>query len=422
MIGANAKESVANLVGPDTVAFDVSPYQIVLTENETTRIAEITSASYLFLIAVHQLLLDTGNELREHRERLFASVGDSEMQRQLTSRNLRIPINMIRPDVTISKKNGATRLGIVEIETMIGGLGFMTAIRNILGREDLFCGIPQAYTDLVKKIHETNSKPVIAVVIPPHKMRIYGPEFKYLATEVAEDLDLIVTDPRNLRLDNGILHALTENREWIKIDLIHRFFRLSEFDGTHPSIRKGDLTADDVRQLTQARDVLINAILQGAVKEIQPWIEPLESKGVMALLHAEEIKGYWIDKLGSETFYLLVSTIPHTAWIPGKRTNGWLKAANAWGTRGVIHQDDREAYISKLLEAKQKPYSHVLQADSSGSKFAVFGSIDKTPNQRHLRITPFHFGHEVAEIGVTASLKTTVHGTPDSIMSVVSVK
>lgn len=428
--------------GHMAVEFRVAAMPLKIDQKTYQKLDEAVSSAMALLNATQNLLLDKSQETSAARSRLLDSIGTPyEEVVELAMRRIS-PIDMLRPD-TIIDENGEIKL--VELETIIGGPGYVQGIREITGDDNTLENISSGYTHMIlRKYREyalyknivPSPKPLIAVVITPHKISIYKPEFDYLAQTLPGNIELIVVDPRELQSDSA--HNLyAANR---RIDILHRFFRYSEFDGTHPSIKTGDLSAEIIADLIRARKKLVNAVQHETVCEIQPWIEPLESKAIMALLHEPQLESFWVSQLSYDLYLLLKELIPHTTVVypenpqinktkmvsHQKHRRGWLKPTVGWGARGQYRQTDSNAQFEEgLTRALSNPYTYVWQDHVSQRKTQIhLADTSGKPKAEalNLRIMPFKFGQRpISEIGVTARKNQIVHGARDSVQTVAQI-
>lgn len=334
-------------------------------------------------------------------------------------------VPMVRPDMFWDKDG---RLTAVEIETMIGGLGMCEAMRAAYGRS-LFRGTADAYARMVRALVAEWSDatgfrigdPLEVVAVNPASKAGYDAEFAVFSRALeSHGIRFRVARPAALSIEDGAVFV-----DGIRVDVVHRFFRLSEFPEGSPEL---------ATLLRVARECLACVV--------QPWKEVLEEKALYAFFHEPSLRGYWIDRLGSATFSRLASLLPQT-WLVGPDNDSlvaklldsermqrpyWLKkSGSSWGGREAI--DGMEMTTGKwrsALEIARAGYGRgnvwVLQERRvcRPHAFTVMENNVVLKRPMNLRVSPYCFldgkDMRLADVLLTARGSTKVHGARDAIM------
>lgn len=339
---------------------------------------------------------------------------------------------MIRPD-TFWDTEGNLR--VVEIETMIGGLGIGHAMRHAYAGGTL-PGIAKGYAEMMWSLHAANGRTptnlgvlTIAVVVPESKAG-YDPELEILATALLPHyVRLVLVRPNEIHIQGSKVLAAGE-----PIDLIHRFFRVSEFDEDRESLATLMLIHD--HQL---------------VPMVLPWFELLEEKGLFALVHREELASFWEDQLGIDCFTRLRAIFPRTWFLDDPKISEmlaacrtgtkhdrdiWLKrSGGTWGGRGTFYgkgmtntkwrpilegaiDESREGTCWVLQEHRECAPLHV--------RYVEPGETQIQESDQRLRVCPYYMrdgagNMQMVEVVITARREYKVHGARNAAMLLAEV-
>ncbi len=342
-------------------------------------------------------------------------------------------VGMTRPDVI---RTGDGGLKVAEIETMIGGLGMSAVLRSCYGAGGL-SGIPEAYAAMMWGMYADHrgasrqARPgrlAVGVVNPATKSS-YDWEFVVLGDYVAPlGLDLILGRPEEVVIRAGGEVWLGRHR----LDVMHRFFRLSE-------IRHTKSVLDTLGRISQKQYVPM----------VQPWLEILEEKALMALFCNPNLRSAWRNALGSDLFGRLAQVIPAT-WIVGSdsqmaadlysgsidRRRFWLKkSSGTWGGKGAFFGGGLTATKwQKVLATAWGDFLNgqlwVVQEhwEPARETIPVYDRVSGRVTELSSggRFNPFTFwspdGPRLADVRVTARDNHKIHGASDATFAPVGVR
>jgi len=243
---------------------------------------------------------------------------------------------------------------------------------------------------------------------------------------------------------------LSEKADWLKIDIVYRFFELF-----------------DLRNIPKSELIMYSAKKKDVA--VTPPFKPfLEEKMLYALFHHPLLEAYWVHELGQAVFNTLSSFFPKT-WIldsaemppygiiPGLRTgqkkvvSNWKDLADstqkerqfvikpsgfselAWGSRGVtvgedVSKEDWGAVIEKSLNSfDSTPY--ILQEFHKGRHVQINYLDDNSiiTMTGRVRLCPYYFveGEDVKLRGIMATIcpldKKLIHGMKDAVITAVGI-
>jgi hypothetical protein len=295
---------------------------------------------------------------------------------------------------------------------MIGGIGMASDLRDAHATTG-FSGIPERYAELVYALRGPNSskKTVVGVVIPVEKS-FYERDFLNLSRHLTHyGIDLVCIRPSDIQLVDGMVYAKAK-----RIDIIHRFFRLSELSSSEARLLKR-ITREHI------------------VPFIQPWVELLEEKSLMALLHDPESYDLWREALGDKTFQILRKAIPPTFVVESgplydslidtcpKQRPYWLKkSGNTWGGRSAYFGESVTNVKWRTVSQKAIHDTDlwVLQKNVSQKTEHVLYYVGKhtVGMSGFSRINPFCIlsgnAMAVADVRTTIRKNHKVHGATDA--------
>lgn len=417
---ANGRQ--AEIVGYEPLSF---------TSDQKKEMVQACLACHVFLSTVaaairHQDQVGTeiGNLLKIRPERLSLMRADLQGQDA---------VPMVRPDVMWDENDQITA---VEVETFIGGLGMLPTIMKLF---DLPTSgdLPQAYAKMMAQQYDAfmtgtgrsaKSETLTIAIINPAQKALYDREFDLLREaqrKIAGGLNVIVARPDEVSVIKGKVVALGE-----EVDMIHRFFRVSELAEHYPD------------QL----EMFMTIATEKLVCVVQPWLEILEEKALYAFLHRADLEEYWRETLGDEHYSFLKNLFPKT-WIVSPEFaktelyeatyNGarsarpyWLKrSGETWGGhhaiqgKGIGTAKWQQALKQALAEfADGRPW--ILQEERVCSQRSMphleVESDNLLEKGMNLRVSPFAFlvdgKIDVVSILVTGSRSAKVHGSRNALM------
>ncbi len=380
--------------------------------------------------------IKTNDEVGQHMRLTFG--GSMTRQKLFDSAYLGSAntLPMQRPDAFYTNDG---RLIFVEVEEMIGGLGMSTALSEAYGIEN--ASLVAQYANLIRHTLEDHGKNADAanihvVVLNPKYKENYNSEFQIFSRALSQfGITFSIAEPNQLEIVDETVYL-----QGRKVDLIHRFFRLSELRQYYKH--------------TNALKTLLNIHYKKLVPIVQPWAELLCEKALFAFLQMPEHKLYWLDAIGKEHFSTLENILPKT-WLADpklatnepfksllnsattskKTRNVWLKrSSDAWGGRSAIMGS--HLTTTKWLQALNTAFEDygknevwILQEHHCSGEIPVSflseGKNTLVSQNMKVRICPFMFANgkrEITDILVTSRDDDKVHGARDSSMFPAIVK
>jgi hypothetical protein len=374
-----------------------------------------------------------------HRQ-LDAGKPASLVSRARAARSRQLLPAIIRPDLIAT----ATGYAICELDSVPGGFGMMAALAphfatpewRLLGD----ASVPDAFMAMLAA-QARRPFPVIAIVVSTESAD-YRAEMTWLARELSySGMSVLCVGPEDLRfVDNRVLALFHGRLE--RIDVIYRFFELFDLPNI-PNI-----------------EALLDAAESGTVA-ITPPIKPqLEEKLWLALLHHPNLKRWWWNDLGAETYTTLMEAVPETwtldpsarAVLPplpcgGRKLESWndlflaskaerrlvVKPSGfselAWGSRGVVIGHDKSradwmlAVAGALAEFDSTPW--ILQSFKHGRRVSIRYRQDGADLvlEGRARLTPYYFTThgDITLASVMAMVcpldKKKIHGMPQAVVA-----
>lgn len=439
--------------------FRISPEPIFLDAKLVEEIEGLGPHLLRFYQAANRLYLHSVRGSAPDWVRACLEAGKSETvieyQRMRRFRNV-LPA-IIRPDIIPTDKG----LILSELDSVPGGFGLLAALTRqyaklgytLVGGED---GIPLGFWEAVSD--GAKPDPLLAIVVSDESESYRG-ELTWLARRLTElGRRAVTVHPRELIFnEEGLWVKETTQANGsrpveAKVDLLYRFFELFDLKNI-PKI-----------------DLILYAIRKELVRATPPIKAHLEEKLLFALLHHGELRPFWYEHLGRESFevcrrlfprtWLLDPTpVPPQAAIPELEIGGvpvrdfrQLASATqrerelvikpsgyseeAWGSRGVLIGHDVPAHtwaegIDRALAAFERT-PHVLQRFHKGSRIdASYYDFEKgevRPQPSRVRLCPYYFvvGGETRLGGILATCtpleKKVIHGMSEAVMAPVAVK
>ena len=353
---------------------------------------------------------------------------------------------IIRPDILITDDG----LMITELDSVPGGFGHLDCLSA--GYEDAgwdLIGSPRGIRDgfaaMLREASGTDD-PVCAIVVSEESVD-YRPEMAHIARELREiGFRAYSVQPRGVIFtEDGLF--IEPDGERLRVDVIYRFFELFDL----LNIPKSELVSYAARKKL--------------VVVTPPYKHFLEEKMLMAMIHADALRDYWLRTLGEDYYSLLTDTIAPT-WImdnrpvpPHAEISGFLRRANpirdwrviahgtqkerelvlkpsgfsplAWGARGVkVGHDMPESEWAEAVEHALAGFDtspYVLQPFGDTKLFRVSYFDGACPEPREMdarvRLCPYYFvtGDQTRLGGILATAcpknKKLIHGMVDAVIT-----
>ncbi len=419
----------------------ISPEPFPLSRDQVQRLHVLGDALLAFYTAVNDLYLRSGFDWVNE----YLDIGKGEdllRQARMKYQKSALP-GIIRPDILVTDDG----FRITELDSVPGGFGHLDCLSSAYeeaGFELVGSGIRDRFAHMLKSRTDAPD-PVVAIVVSDESID-YLPEMAYLADELrSSGVRAYTVRPREVSFTEEGLYINVEN-EPLRVDVLYRFFELFDL----LNIPKAELIS------YAARKKLVTLT--------PPYKPYLEEKMLLALIHMESLREYWLKTLGEERFALLREAIvethildnrpvPPSAEISRFRWKGlpirdWREIAEgtqkerrfvmkpsgfsplAWGSRGVkvghdMSQEEWSAAIDEALASfDSSPY--VLQPFSDTSVIGV-KYCDEAGDVREMaariRLCPYYFVSEgKADLGgVLATAcpknKKLIHGMVDAILT-----
>lgn len=397
--------------------------------HEAQRLERLSAHCFRFLEAVACAVRDQ-TALGQHLCNELGTPRQSIALVQAASRHGMPPVTLVRPDIVLGTDG---RMSVVEIETLVGGLGMCAAFDQaypIVGFEGVARLYAQMVRDLVVRQYgrakRTAPQRLTVGVASPAVANFYDWEFPTLARYIAAyNINLTLGRPDDITIRN--------NREvWMngmRLDLIFRFFAAAQL-------------AD------AARGTLQKIAEKQYVPLAQPWIELLDEKALLALLHDESFKQLWIHALGQDVYQELIEHVPRSTIVgrdngllrklyaaPAKDRPYWLKkSSNTWGGRKAFF--GQAVSNTKWRSASEEAWSGylrgelwIIQEHAPGRQESILcadtvreGVAELTGSGRY---NPFVFwtnnGPRLANIRITARHNHKVHGATDATFAPITI-
>lgn len=451
--GANLHRGMM-MEGEQNTPFRISPEPFFIDQELYDQIVALGPRLLAFYEAANRLYLQSVRGSQPDWVRDYLERGKSETvldyQRMRRFRTT-LPV-IIRPDV-IPTDDG---LVVSELDSVPGGFGLLAALSrqyarlgyDLVGGAD---GIVEGFWRAVSGLAQANEDPLVAVVVSDESDSYRG-EMQWLTDALqASGRRAVTVHPRELMFDEeGLYVPGQEGRA--RIDVLYRFFELFDLKNI-PKI-----------------DLILYAVRKALVQATPPIKAHLEEKLLMALLHHEYLRSFWVEQLGKDNYELLrrifpqswvmdATPLPPHATIPGLEIGGrpvvdWaqLKEATqkerelvikpsgysptAWGSRGVrIGHDLSQEEWARGVDDAIASFSttpHVLQRFHKGRKFDVryfdFGAGEVKPMPSRVRLCPYFFvydgeAHLGGILATAVSLdKKIIHGMSEAVMAPVAVR
>lgn len=420
VIGNNLRKELLSK-GPlfgeyDKVPWQVAPSLFKISQNQLEKIDAIGKALFSFTRAANKLW----NENLEVR-RLINEPYPEYLSKFFESSFLKnaLPISF-RPDMVIDQNN---YLKVVEIETLIGGLGMFTklsaAYRKILSPDKDYKHFPSSIAkSLLLAMKEGRYE---KIVFASDKIFIdecgaYVPDLKQIASAINEIARSEVSSV--LMSKEDLKKSLHENTMII---------RIWESINTTPDI--------------------IDEITEQSAKNIYPPLRNIfEHKALMGLFYLPEYREFWKEELGN-CFDLLEELIPKTwilkpGWISEETIKNLkaktknerrfiIKSSIGYGSKGIMFGDQmNDQKWREFLENIEKGKSGellIMQEFIESRKHSCI-VVDQNKGAEQLkdlriRLTPVFIkindGIKLAEIVATLRRSKIVHGTSNGEMAVI---
>lgn len=389
------------------VPWIVSASWFKLTQVQLNQLQDLGPVLGTFLRACDALYYEDANVRRVVEQGKPQNI----IERQKALREAGGPI-LIRPDIVITQEG----LKIAEIETIVGGLGMYSQIKDS---------------------YQT--------VIPPQDGSTPYPgsitqSFIDTASALPGEGRIILTPSFNSRYfsDLSVFSALCAERGYEAVPV--------------PANRVHEVGKDQAKGIWRLFEIYeVDQLV--AIPEV-PIYPPLkqftEEKAWLAFLHASEYEDYWVQALGIEGFRLLRQSVSPT-WImrsgmlpknvdelkklsKGQRrfvTKQSGYSEDSWGARSFTYWPDKSTnqwqhFLGQALNQPGTPY--VMQEYQDSLQYSVPALVNGKVEQMNglrAKLSPFYFFNngktELADIGVILRRSKKVHGATDSIRLPVSI-
>lgn len=379
--------------------------------------------------------------------REYLNIGKSEdLIRHASMKYQRKAIpGIIRPDILITSEGFL----ITELDSVPGGFGHLDCLSaayeqagwDLIGSKR---GIRDGFANMLKS--QAGSDDAVCAIVVSDESLDYLPEMNYIASELRGiGLQAYTVRPRELTFTEEGLFIESDGSR-LQVNVLYRFFEL--FD-----------------QLNIPKSELISYAARKKLVMVTPPYKPqLEEKMLLAFIHSEYLRDYWLGALGEDNYSLLRKVIaptwvmdnriaPPNAEISGFRWKGspirdWreirsgtqkeralvLKPSGfsqlAWGARGVkVGHDMPETEWAETVDIALESFNtipYVLQPfrDTSLIRVNYFDEAcgELREMQARVRLCPYYFvaNDDIQLGGVLATAcpkdKKLIHGMVDAVM------
>lgn len=353
---------------------------------------------------------------------------------------------IIRPDILVTQDGFA----ITELDSVPGGFGHLDCLSSAYedaGWELIGSGrgMRDGFAAMLRNAAGIEN-PVCAIVVSEESVD-YLPEMQYLAGELRKiGLSAHAVRPKQIAFTEEGLFIEPEG-ERMRVDVLYRFFELF-----------------DLLNIPKA-ELLSYAARKKMVTVTPPYKHYLEEKSLLALLHIDSLRDFWLRAIGEDHYALLTGMVcptwvmdnrpvpPHAhisgfTWR-GKRIRDWREIASgtqkeralvlkpsgfsplAWGARGVrVGHDMPEAEWADAVDGALAAFDsspYVLQPfrDTKLFRVSYYESSCGEPQEMsaRVRLCPYYFvvEDEARLGGVLATAcpkdKKLIHGMVDSVIT-----
>ncbi|MBT3267328.1 hypothetical protein HN371_09265 [Candidatus Poribacteria bacterium] len=435
---------------PDSrVPWRISPEPYWITPEEHAQFEALGHHILSFYEACNLLYSQSVRGVQPDWVAEYLDIGKDDTVRMYSRMNRfkrQLPL-VIRPDV-IPTDDGMV---ISELDSVPGGVGFTANLSRaysefgdcIVGGAE---GMVHGFAEMVRAVGG-HTHPRTAITVSD-EAGDYRPEMEWLA-EALRDICVpaAAVHPRDLRYDDetGVMMQLAD--EWVRVDVLYRFFELF-----------------DLRNVPKS-DLFLYAARKNDVAMTPPPKPYLEEKMLFSFLHHPALQAFWKQWLPAEAREALGAAFPRTwvmdptdlpphAYIHGLTHHGGpvqdfraLKDATqrerelvikpsgysemAWGSRGVVIGHDIPAdewadSIDNALEAYSTT-PHILQEFHKGKRARVryydFDKKETVAMNGRARLTPYYFvvDGKAKLCGIQATVcpadKKVLHGMVDAVVA-----
>lgn len=431
------------------VPWRISPEPYWITPEEHAEFEALGHHILAFYEACNLLYSQSGRGIQPEWVSRYLNIGKDDAVRMYGKMNRfkrQLPL-VIRPDV-IPTDDGFV---ISELDSVPGGIGFTANLSRVYSEfGDCIVGgaegMPHGFAEMVRAV-AGQTHPQTAITVSD-EAGDYRPEMLWLAEALREiGLPARTVHPRELRYDDetGVLMQIGE--EWVRVDVLYRFFELF-----------------DLRNVPKS-DLLLYAARKNDVAMTPPPKTYLEEKMLFAFLHHPALQAFWKQWLPKDATEALGKAFPRTwvmdsAELPPHATIHGLShkgrpvqdfrslkdatqrerelvikpsgfSANAWGSRGVVIGHDIPAdewgdSIDAALDAFDTT-PHILQEFHKGRRCRMrYYDFDKKTTvamNGRARLTPYYFVVDGKPKlgGIQATVcpadKKVLHGMVDAVVA-----
>lgn len=439
---------------PEGHAWRIAPEPFYLTREEHTFLKELGGHLLAFYSALNHLY----SESVKDRQPIWVSRSldqgkpDSVVLYGRMNRFKQQLPGVIRPDLIPTEEGFVA----TELDSIPGGIGLTG---NLSARYAAFGypvaggaeGMVQGFARMILAVAGRSTISSLAIIVS-EESRSYRPEMRWLGARLNEvGIPTVVIEPGAVQFTEEGLHVLIRDQV-VPVEVVYRFFELF-----------------DLKNIPKA-ELILYSVKKERVQITPPIKAYLEEKMAFALFHHPVLQPFWQERLGENTFSLLMRLFPQTwmvdphpvppyAVIPdlvfrNRPVTDWRELAGAtqkerrfvlkpsgfselaWGSHGVMvghdlpESDWAQALEKAMTSFSEKPY--ILQAFHKGKKYTVSHYDEAARDMKIMtgraRLSPYYFVHSgKAELGgILATLcpldKKLIHGMKEAVMVPCAVK
>jgi hypothetical protein len=343
-------------------------------------------------------------------------------QEELLASALAQRLVLVRLDL-VPDQAGAPRL--IELQTIAGGLGITQGLRATYGPHPELPGVAAGLDEALRVGHadycgrhgaRPRERPLVAAFFNTDNQ--FRHELFVLAAALPE-VEMVLTPW--VRPKGGVFPCLTDGRV---PDAIFRFFDSDRF------LVSG----------SRFRDLLVRRVAADEVCLLNPWLDVLDDKRLLAVIHDDEAPGALGGAVTAADWELLRRVVPPTRRLtaeaaaalkgrPRSQRGVYLKRGQSTMSRGLIDgQQENGARFDALLERAAADGDWVVQHAVRGAPWD-FTWLDQATGalqemKGYVRLTPIYTrtregALRLADVAVAARpQRSRVHGASDACLVV----
>ncbi len=316
-------------------------------------------------------------------------------------------------------------LQVLELQTVSGGMGITTALREVYGPDPRFPGLPELLGPaLFREVQAWRHcrglpellRPVAGVLV--NAENDYRYELLTLASRLAE-VELVVSP---WRVSRGVqFPSLADGR---RPDLLFRFFQTPAILASRSAFKRQ----------------LVEQIARGELQMLNPWVDLWDDKRLLALVHHPLVNTWlgaaldvgevaWLRQHVPDTWLLTPTSLSELIGKPRADRGVYLKRGRSAMARGMIDgQQENRHRFDELAKAAAQAKEWVVQRAVRGKPWS-FEYLDTSDSslktmQGYVRLSPFYVRladgtMQLADVSVTARpSRSRVHGAADACLVV----